>query len=139
MTGKKNIYRILDANLNRSKEGLRVCEEVVRFALNDKKLTAHLRRLRHEISRAADKLPLDYASLLASRNSKEDVGKNFSTERQIKKINYHKIFLRNLQRVKEALRVLEEFCLFLDQKVSKQFQHLRFKIYNLEKTIYERL
>ncbi len=139
MAGKKNIYRILDANLNRSKEGLRVCEEVVRFALNDKKLTAYLRRLRHDISRVADKLPLDYASLLASRNSKEDVGKNFQAERQIKKISYQKIFFRNLQRVKEALRVLEEFSLFLDQKVSKRFQNLRFKIYNLEKIIYERL
>lgn len=138
MVSKKYIYRIIDANLNRSKEGLRVCEEVARFALNDKKLTLSLRQLRYQLSWAVKILPVSYAELLSGRNTKGDVGKNFYPRRQGKRVNYKNIFLINIQRVKEALRVLEEFSAFLDKKTHPKFQNLRFKVYNLEKTAFER-
>lgn len=138
MATKKNIYRILDANLNRYQEGLRVCEEVARFILNDKKLTIYLRRLRHQVSEVVEELPGGYTDLLNARDSKADVGKSFSPRRRGKKVDHQKIFLLNLQRVKEALRVLEEFSLFLSKKSARGFQKLRFKIYNLEKVIFAR-
>jgi len=47
----KNIYRILDANLNRAREGLRVVEEVCRFVLKDKKLTLSAKKLRGDLSK----------------------------------------------------------------------------------------
>lgn len=139
MADKKYIYRILDVNFNRAKEGLRVCEEVVRFALNDKKLTIYLRQLRYQISSTVNKLPVSYSALLSSRSSKDDVGKNFYPQRQGKKIDYQNILLVNLQRTKEALRVLEEFSAFIDKRSSRKFQNLRFKVYNLEKILFERL
>ena len=49
---KRDLLRIVDANLNRSREGLRVCEEVVRFALEDARLTSEFKTLRHKISRS---------------------------------------------------------------------------------------
>ena len=49
----KKIYRVIDANLNRAKEGLRVCEDTVRFILKDKILTKKIKKLRHDITRIA--------------------------------------------------------------------------------------
>lgn len=138
MADKKCIYRILDANFNRAKEGLRVCEEIARFALNDKKLTLLLRQLRYQVSGVVKKLPVSYAELLSQRNTKGDLGKKFYPKREGERVNYKNIFLINIQRVKEALRVLEEFTAFLDKKTPPKFQNLRFKVYNLEKTAFER-
>ena len=47
-----SICRILDANLNRAQEGLRVCEEYVRFALEDPVLSQELKNLRHRLQEA---------------------------------------------------------------------------------------
>ena len=51
MQDKSKIYRVIDVNLNRSREGLRVCEEVARFILNNKSITARFKALRHDIQR----------------------------------------------------------------------------------------
>jgi len=45
----QEIYRVLDANFNRAREGLRVTEEVARFILEDPQLTARLKDLRHRL------------------------------------------------------------------------------------------
>ena len=44
--------RIVDANLNRASEGLRVVEEYCRFALNDGPLTLGCKQLRHDLTTA---------------------------------------------------------------------------------------
>ena len=41
--------RILDANINRIGEGLRVLEEFARMSLNDTELTQRLKDMRHEM------------------------------------------------------------------------------------------
>src|SRR5262245_52944153 len=41
--------RILDANLNRATEGLRVIEDYCRFALDDRHLTQRCKQLRHDL------------------------------------------------------------------------------------------
>ncbi|MFC1594778.1 hypothetical protein ACFL38_05570 [Candidatus Omnitrophota bacterium] len=46
----KNMLRILDANINRAKEGLRVCEDEARFILNDARYSRQLKSVRHKIS-----------------------------------------------------------------------------------------
>ena len=42
--------RIIDANLNRAKEGMRVCEEICRFHLNLKVYAQTLNRMRHSLT-----------------------------------------------------------------------------------------
>ncbi len=44
------IYRVLDANINRAKEGLRTCEDTARFILNDETLAKKFKKLRHDIT-----------------------------------------------------------------------------------------
>jgi thiamine-phosphate pyrophosphorylase len=43
-------YRILDANLDRAREGIRVIEEWCRFGLQNLKLADQCKHLRHELA-----------------------------------------------------------------------------------------
>ena len=63
--------RIVDANLNRSAEGLRVLEDVARFVLNDAALSQQLRTIRHNLADAGRSLGI---ILLEERDSEHDVG-----------------------------------------------------------------
>lgn len=135
---KNKMYRIIDANLNRSREGLRVCEEVVRFGLEDDRLNEKFRKLRHTITETAKSLPITTEELLASRDSESDVG-NRPFPTHLEKVNYRDIFISNMQRTQEALRVLEEFSSIILREVAENFRSIRFHTYTLEKDIVERL
>lgn len=128
-------YRIIDANINRSKEGLRVCEEISRFHLNNKGISQKIKRLRHEITHIIKASKLKTPMLLAGRDSSKDIGKTSCL--YSKKKSFKQIFLSNTQRVKEALRVLEEFLKLFDTLASKKIQKLRFDVYDLEKETIE--
>ena len=41
--------RIIDANLNRGNEALRVLEEITRFLLDNKELSEELKGMRHQL------------------------------------------------------------------------------------------
>lgn len=132
-----NIYRIIDANLNRVKEGLRVCEEITRFILDNHKLTASFKEIRHEIDGIIHKIYPAFA-LLKERNSNEDVGK-INSRGELKRANCKDIFWANTQRVKESLRVLEEFSKLVDSKAALSFKQLRYKIYEIEKCSFRKI
>ena len=129
---KRKITRLIDANLNRAKEAIRVCEEISRFIIEDTSLTRSFKSLRHRITQAARSLPLNIGALLDSRNTKSDVGKkNIVLEYRRKDIN--DVFFANMQRLKESIRVLEEFSKVINKKTSQKFKTIRFSIYALEK------
>ncbi len=50
--GGVDLARILDASANRAREGLRVVEDYVRFALDDPGLTRRLKEIRHRLAEA---------------------------------------------------------------------------------------
>jgi len=52
----KLIWRIIDVNLNRSREGLRIIEEFARFGLEDSSLSKEIKNIRHEIKKGTQKL-----------------------------------------------------------------------------------
>lgn len=128
----RNILRILDANLNRAKEGLRVCEDTLRFAFNSEKLTKDLKEARHKISDILKLLNINLSEFLKERDILRDVGKiNFSVE--LKRKDISDVFFANLQRIKESIRVLEEFSKLLNKKAAVEFKKIRYRIYQLEK------
>ena len=47
---REDVFRVVDANFNRSREGLRVCEDITRFIVASPALTKELKALRHGIS-----------------------------------------------------------------------------------------
>ena len=123
--------RIIDANINRVKEGLRVCEEITRFILNNRLLTRELKEARHQIDAAARSLAAR-SELLQERLSSSDVGENIYAN-ELKRDSLKDIFFANIQRVKESVRVLEEFSKLININSSLKFKKVRYKIYAIEK------
>ncbi|MFH1552106.1 MAG: thiamine-phosphate pyrophosphorylase [Candidatus Omnitrophota bacterium] len=134
----KGVYRIIDANLNRVMEAIRVCEDIVRFFSNNERLTFKLKDLRHEVFNAIKDLRTEHLEELVSSRDLNDVGKR-STESEKTRENLVDLFLANTQRGKESLRVLEEVLKLFDQELSQKFKKFRFKLYEIEKTAVKEL
>lgn len=136
---KSAILRTLDANLNRFREALRVCEDITRFVLEDAPSTARLKKIRHEaFSAISDSVKIKYPSLVLSREAGNDVGKK-SLEKELKRSGTSDILGANMQRAKESVRVLEEFSKLEDPGMAERFKNIRFKLYDVEKTLVERV
>jgi len=132
------VLRIIDANFNRLKEGLRVCEEIARFILNDKTLSAGYKKIRHQVSQNISEAFVDLREIIKARDILKDVGK-LSIGTELKRGNFKDIFFANIQRVKESLRVIEEFNKLLSRKSAEQFKAFRYKIYELERKTSKKL
>lgn len=129
----KKIYRVIDANFNRLKEGLRVCEEITRFIIESPTLSSSLKKVRHRVDSIIKQLgPHDNITLLKERDSLRDVGKNIHID-ELKRKNFQDIFFANIQRVKESIRVLEEFAKLIDKNIALKFKEIRYAIYEIEK------
>ena len=124
------MYRIIDANLNRATEALRVLEEIARFRLDDKKLSSELKNIRHEICLFFD---YDYEKLIASRDTVNDIGTDIQNPTKAARgySSIEVIFRSNFKRLEQALRVLSEYG-----KLSDKF---RYNVYTIEKNMNESL
>jgi len=131
--------RILDANLNRGREGLRVVEDVVRFILDDADLAAQIKTMRHEVTSLVRQLPLDELELLGARDSEGDVGADIDCASEDLRLNLSQIATANIRRSQEAMRVLEELSKLYNAGIASQFKKLRFQLYGLEKEITPKL
>lgn len=136
---KEEIYRIFDANINRAREGLRVCEEVARFILCDEKLTKKLKGLRHQITKIIQGLNIDTQRLFTIRDAKKDVGARTYPRSEGKRKSYQDIVISNMKRTEESLRVLEEFTKKVNPSAGAKFKRLRFQTYDLERELLEKL
>lgn len=135
---QKKALRLIDANFNRLKEGLRVCEDVFRFIYDDDLLTRKFKSARHQCSKILLAFPVSYRTLVLSRDSISDVGKD-SVILEKKKTVWKDVVISNLKRSQEALRVLEETSKVISPATSKKFQSLRFDLYELEKRAIKKL
>lgn len=128
------VYCVIDANLNRAKEGLRVCEDAARFIFRNERLFKKIKSLRHGLTRITLSSNLDPLKVLEFRKSDDDLGRKPNALEKKRK-NVSGVFLANFQRAKEAMRVLEEFSKLIDVKLSDKFKQLRFRLYSLEKEV----
>ncbi len=120
------LYRVIDANLNRLKEGIRVVEDIARYSQNNKTLSAQLKLLRHQ-SRVDTLL-----QLLNSRDSKNDVLRP-SIESEMNRNDLQSIIVANYKRAQESSRVLEEMYKIIEPNLSENFKNIRYELYALEK------
>jgi thiamine-phosphate pyrophosphorylase len=127
-------FRILDANLNRAREGLRVTEEYLRFVRQDPRGTWVLKRWRHQLREMADRLGPE--NLLSARAAETDVGKDLGSPSQAAKQTPAAITAAGLKRLQEALRVIEEYSAVLDLAVSETAGRMRFECYQFEKELF---
>ncbi len=108
-----SLARILDANLNRAREGLRMMEDAARFVLDSAELCGVCKSLRHGIARIPAELAgsvpgLDQGGLLAARDTPADVGARISTDAEMRRPSLSSVVTAAACRVAEALRVIEE-------------------------------
>lgn len=123
MTSDK--LRLIDANLNRLREGIRVVEDIFRYIYNDKKTSTKLKRLRH-LSRLDN-----YEELLSTRDVKGDVLRS-SIKSEQNRDDLSSILIANFKRAQESSRVLEEFTKLISIKSSENFKYIRYELYSLE-------
>lgn len=102
--------RILDANLNRAREALRVLEDIARFALDDRELSGELKSMRHALRDAAALLGIDDLELIAARDSVHDVGKDIKTQAEGERESLRSVASAAGKRLTEALRSIEEIA-----------------------------
>src|SRR4051794_31674345 len=67
------VWRLLDANANRAREGLRIVEDTARFVLDRADAAKALRRMRHELDGL---IRGHYQKLLNHRDTEHDSGRS---------------------------------------------------------------
>ena len=73
---RHSILKIIDANLNRAREGMRVCEDISRFIIGDAGITRSLKLTRHSATKALlNSKRLSLENLLQERDVKNDSAK----------------------------------------------------------------
>jgi len=122
------ISRVIDANLNRLKEGIRVVEDIMRYRDNNTQISRKLKSLRH-LAKIEN-----YLDFLAYRDSINDVLRP-TQESELQRLDITSILIANLKRSQESARVLEELFKLIATDLSENFKHIRYELYDLEKEI----
>lgn len=131
--------RIIDANANRAREGLRVMEDIARFVLDDRALSAQIKSVRHRLVEAVAGLGVSRDELLAARDTPGDVGTTISTERETTRAGLRDVAITAAARVGEALRMLEELAKISGAGGGGPFELLRYEVYEIERLLVPRL
>lgn len=146
--------RMIDASLNRCREGLRVMEDVARFALNAERVCERLKNLRHALAQAERSLGVDWSKLLANRDTPGDVGTGIKTASEGSRASLREVVIASAKRAAEALRSLEESAKTIsvlssasaklvrsDQvgtpevSPARRFELLRYELYDIERDL----
>ena len=129
--------RIIDANLNRIGESLRLLEDIARLMLNDAILSRKLKTIRHDLEE------VDFTfktQLLQARQADSDVGADIKVEQQFEKRDLRSTIIANSRRIEQSLRVMEELAKTPEIKMdSDKFEKARFELYTIEKDLISRL
>jgi thiamine-phosphate pyrophosphorylase len=153
-------WRILDANANRAREGLRVLEDIARFVLEHAGLAERCKQARHAITGAMEDLGRacgggDGTITLAWRDSACDVGVGIKVSGELARADIASVVEANAGRAAEALRVLGEIAKTMhagasgsnsgDAAVSSAanlvakscatFEQVRYEVYELHRVI----
>lgn len=120
------IERLLDANLDRAREGLRVLEDWARFALDRPDLVARTKDLRQRLGR------LHRNSYKLARHTASDPATGLTHPAQAERQDGASVLAANAGRVQEALRVLEEFGRLEDPELAAEAASIRYALYDVE-------
>lgn len=127
----EKIERLIDANLNRLKEGIRVIEDINRYIYDDAALSSTLKQLRHKLQPAYDQNRLRY------RDIENDVLKK-SISSELSRTSINDLIIANFSRAQESARVLEESFKLIEPSLSELFKEIRYGLYSVEKAFFLR-
>ena len=130
-------WRIIDANLDRTGEGLRLLEDIARFQLDDADLTRQLKNMRHELATISPSLG---RQLLEARRADADIGRDMQAEEQAGHKDLEAAVSANAKRVQQSLRVLEELARTADIDLdTERYKQARFSLYTIERQLISKL
>ncbi len=141
--------RIIDANLNRAREALRVMEEYARLGLDDADLTKAIKETRHELAKAVGEFEdagEDHAEsasaraearglLVEHRDIVGDVGCDVTTDSEYRRSNSADVAIAAGKRLSEALRAVEEYGKTIDSAFATAIERIRYHGYELERRL----
>jgi len=123
------VYRILDANLDRAREGIRVIEDWCRFGLQNGVLAATCKDLRQNLA------GWHSSEIRAARNTPQDPGTELTHSQEETRENVTAVLQANFCRIQEALRVLEEYSKLYNSQMAESLKQMRYQIYTLESNL----
>ena len=123
------LYRLLDANLNRAREGLRVIEDWCRFGLNHPDLSAQCKSMRQTLGQ------WHKPEFRRARDTAGDVGTAITHPQEAIRSDIKAVLQANLCRVEESLRVLEEYGKVYEPFMGAVMKQLRYQTYQLDHAI----
>jgi thiamine-phosphate pyrophosphorylase len=123
------ICRILDANLDRAREGLRIVEEWCRFGLNSAPMAGECKQMRQELA------IWHTQELRAARDTPGDLGTELTHPGEEQRSSIQQLLQANLCRIEEALRVLEEYGKLYNPDMGVAFKQMRYRVYTLESNL----
>jgi thiamine-phosphate pyrophosphorylase len=115
------VHRVLDANINRAAEGMRVLEDIARFVLENQDLCTSIKQCRHSLRTQTPRV--------TSRDTASDVGATFSTHQETERNSLHEVAIAAGNRCAEALRVVEEFLKLTS--TPNDVETIRYEMYDL--------
>ncbi|NEQ69210.1 MAG: thiamine phosphate synthase [Symploca sp. SIO1B1] len=123
------ICRILDANLDRAREGLRIVEEWCRFGINNLEFAGECKQMRQELASWHTQDLRDW------RDTPGDVGTELTHPGEEQRLSIQQVLQANFCRVQEALRVLEEYGKLNSPVMGGLCKQMRYRVYTLESNL----
>jgi thiamine-phosphate pyrophosphorylase len=124
------LLRIIDVNINRLDESLKLIEDVIRFQLEQRQLLTQIRKIRSDFLHLKRALPL--TQTIGARRSHKDLGRKYEFDSGKKK-DQTGLILSAFSRAKESSRTIEEALKTVIPPLSSGAKNIRFQIYDLEK------
>ena len=128
---KQRVARLIDANLDRAREGLRVIEDWCRFGLDRDDFVRPLKDWRQQLGEH------HHDRYRQARSTATDRAAGLSHPAQARRSSVTAIIKANASRVQEALRVLEEFGRNTDPELAQAAAEIRYCLYDLEVRVLE--
>ncbi|HBB32708.1 MAG TPA: thiamine phosphate synthase [Cyanobacteria bacterium UBA8803] len=123
------VCRILDANLDRAREGLRIIEEWCRFGLNNVQMANECKQMRQELA------SWHSSEIRAARDTPGDLGTELTHPQEEQRASIEQVLQANICRVEEALRVLEEYGKLYSSNMGTALKQMRYRVYTLESNL----
>ncbi len=126
------VARILDANLDRAREGLRVLEEWFRFGLDSGEWASECKEMRQALAQWHGD------PLRSARDTAQDQGTQIDHPDELYRRDLDHLLQANCSRVQEALRVLEEYAKLgeirqlVPPSMAKLCKQMRYRLYEIE-------
>lgn len=129
------LIRMIDANANRAREGLRVMEDVARFARHDAAMSAGFKALRHGVTAGVAGLGISMLQQSASRDTPGDVGTGIKVQAEGSRASLQALVAAAGGRATEALRVCGECAKLVHPAGAGAFERLRYEGYELQRRL----